>query len=398
MKKIYSFLKYMYRCVEIYFRYFLSMIFRIFPINPNKIVVCSYFGNDYGDSSKYIIDEILKKNKNYEIVWALKYDLINNNNLPSGIRKVKYNSIAMLFELSTAKVWVDNARKVIFPLKRKNQFYFQTWHGPISFKTVELDAKETLTRIYIKKALIDNKNIDYMISGSKWMSKKYNDAFGYYGKIIEQGNPRNDIIINTKEHEGIIKRVREFYKIPKNKKIILYAPTFRNSKETGIYSWDYKKIIKQFENKFKEKYVFLIRLHPNIVDKTEDVDSCEKNIINATTYPDMQELLIATDILITDYSSSMFDYGLMRKKCFIYAPDIDEYLKERKFYFDIRKMPFSLSQNEDEFIKNISGFKIKEYLKELDLLYNKLGICETGNSAKIIADRIMEVCDSNEKK
>ncbi|MBR4830295.1 MAG: CDP-glycerol glycerophosphotransferase family protein [Bacilli bacterium] len=390
-------LKYIVRSIEIYFRYFLSIIFRIFPINPKKIVVCSYFGNDYGDGAKYIIDELLDDDK-YTIVWALKKNLMKNNHLPKNVKPVKYNSLAMLFELSTAKIWIDNARKVIFPLKRKNQFYFQIWHGPISFKTIELDTQETLTKIYIKKLLIDNKNIDYMVSGSKWTNEKCRSAFGYTGKIMECGNPRNDILFQSDSYKEINKKVHSFFNIPDNKKIILYAPTFRNSREIDIYQWDYNLIMNNFCKKFKEDYVFLVRLHPNIVDQAEKMNNYGGNILNATIYPDMQELLIASDILITDYSSSMFDFGMINKKCFLYAPDVDDYLKERHFYFDIRKLPFSLSQNIDDFVKNISSFDSKDYQKKLDTFYKKIGIFETGHSSESIANRIKEICDKNEKK
>lgn len=400
MKRTYTFFAYIYRCIELYLRYFISLIFRLFPVNSYKIVVCSYFGNDYSDNPKYIVENILKNNKDkkYIIVWALRKELIPNNVLPKDIKIVKYGSISYLYDLATAKVWIDNARKVIMPLKRKTQYYFQVWHGSMPLKKVEFDTKDTLTPIYIKKALIDNKNVDFMISGSKWTSNLYRTAFNYTGKIIEKGIPRDDLLFNNEIHEKLIDKVYSYFNIPSDYKIVLYAPTFRNNKKVNSYLWDYNAVLKELESKYNKSFILLIRLHPNVAGKSNNMDCFNDKIINATSYPDMQELLIASEILITDYSSSMFDFGMIDKKCLLYTPDIDSYLKEREFYFDIRKLPFPLSETETELIKCIDEFDDLRYHENLKKFYDKIDLCESGKSAEIIASKVMEVCNINEKK
>lgn len=389
---------YFIRCIKLYIKYFISLLFRIIRVKQNKIVVCSYVGNDYGDGPKYIVDSILNSSKvgEYDIVWAVRDEFLNKNSLPKGVRPVKYKTLKYLFELTTAKIWIDNARKSFVPLKRKGQYYFQLWHGPICLKKVELDASDTLPKMYIKYLKIDNKNADYFISGSKWTTNLFRKSFGYKGYILEQGNPRNDIFFNKEKHEEIKQKVYKYFGLPSDINIILYAPTFRDSKTFNPYIWDYQLIINEFEKKYSKKYCMLYRFHPNVGNLSKKLENHNNIILNATFYPDMQELMIASEILITDYSSTMFEFGMINKKCFLYAPDISEYLKERKMYFDIKKLPFKLSENIQEFRNTIMNFDDIKYKENLSTFFKTIGLMETGSSSQIIANLIKEKC--NEKK
>lgn len=374
--------------------YILSFLLRLFPINRKKIVVCSYYGRAYCDSPKYIVEQLLKFDEKPLIFWAL-----NNKNdessLPKGVTPVRYGSFSYFFHLVTSKVWLDNCRKVIVPLKRKGQYYIQTWHGPLALKMVEKDAADTLTRIYNKKASIDSRNADYFVSSSKWTTELYRNAFCFNKDVIEEGTPRNDIFFDIKKCKEIDRKVRDAYKISKESRIVLYAPTFRQNMDISVYKYDYDSVIKEFEKRFNGNCVLLVRLHPNIAKESSALKLDGKKIIDATMYPDMQELLIASDILITDYSSSMFDFGIMGKACILYAPDIKMYLKERKMYFDIRKLPFPLSENEDELHSIIRKFDTEKYRKNLKSFYNDLGLNETGKSSEAVAKKIMDLCNES---
>lgn len=120
---------------------FMFYIFRICPIKKNKVVFTNYYGKGYGDNAKYIAEEIIKQNIRLDLVWLVN-DL--DYHVPNEIRKVKYDTIASIYEMVTAKVWIDNCRKQIYVRKRKSQFYIQTWHGDIGFKKVEKEAKKSL--------------------------------------------------------------------------------------------------------------------------------------------------------------------------------------------------------------------------------------------------------------
>ena len=141
--------------------------FRIFPIDRKKIVVSNFRGKGYGDNPKYIIENLRKRKETYKIYWLVED---KNEKMPEEIHVVKINSIASLYHLSTAKIWIDNCRKSPYITKRKKQYYIQTWHGAIGFKKIEKEAPG-LTEEYRLASLNDSKMIDILLSGSQWCTE-----------------------------------------------------------------------------------------------------------------------------------------------------------------------------------------------------------------------------------
>lgn len=298
-------------------------IFRKCKIQNNKIVVDNFLGRGYGDNPKYIIDEIMSIKPGHTIVWVV--DKCTDTSLfPKKIRLVKTNSIRFIYEYATAKIWIDNVKNNYKGRKRNGQFYLQTWHGGIGFKKVEREAVETLNPDYVKASIYDSKQIDLMISNSKWVTNNYRENFWYSGKILETGLPRNDVFF--KDIEGSRQRVENYFNT--KKRIILYAPTFREyltiEKQIALFSMDYNKLTEVVRNKFGSEYVVIIRVHPNIASYFKIQEN--EYIKNGSQYPDMQELLVATDILIADFSSSVFDFMLKSSRIFLFAPDYEEYV------------------------------------------------------------------------
>ena len=146
---------------------FVFYIMRIFPIKKDKIVVSSYLGQGYGDNGKYIVEQLLKQEKHYDIVWLLRD---SNNGFPEGVRSVRYLSIRSVYEQATAKVWIDNRRKPDYVRKRKGQFYLATWHGGLALKRIEKDAPEALPSHHIKAAKRDSRMVDLFLSNSSWLT------------------------------------------------------------------------------------------------------------------------------------------------------------------------------------------------------------------------------------
>ena len=214
----------------------------------------------------------------------------------------------------------------------------------------------------------------------------YRNAFWYDGEVLECGVPRNDLLFNNIKETS--KKVKSFFNIESDKKIIMYAPTFRKDNNIEVYKFDYEKCVQEFNKRFSEKYVMLIRLHPNVFHKSTELNFNSDNVLNASFYPDMQELLVATDILITDYSSSMFDFMLTKKPCFIYASDIRNYRDDRGFYFELEKLPFLISKSKEEIIKNIEGFDKEIYLDKVDKFLKEQGCVDDGNASSRVVDWI----------
>ncbi len=371
---------------------FFYIIFRCIKIDNKKIVINNYFGKGYGDMGKYICNELIKSN-NYKIYWATtdRY----KSSIPDGVRYLHFDSISYLYHLFTSKVWINNCRFRFGIIKRRGQFYIQTWHGCIAYKKIEKSAYISLTKPYIMGAKNDSKMIDLMISNSKYCTNLYKEDFWYDGDILECGCPRNDIIVNNDKES--IDKVKNYYGLLKTDKICLYAPTFRANSSLDAYNIDYNLLISTLNEKYKGDWKLLIRLHPNISDLANNLSGYSKNIINATDYPDMQELLVAADFLITDYSSCIFDYALSGKPAMIYACDIEDYIKDRDFAIKLEDTPFPIAKNNKELKKVIVSFNSNDYKKSVKSFYNDLGVNEPGNSCKTIA-RIIADITKNERK
>jgi CDP-glycerol glycerophosphotransferase len=354
----------------------------------NKIFVKNFNGKGYGDSPKYIIAEILRRDLDFKIVWECQRKYFQS--LPNGIIPVAYRSIKAFYHEVTAKIWIDNCRKQIYELKRKGQYYIQTWHGGIGLlKLVEKDAENMLTPYYKRMAKRDSKIIDLFLSGSKAKSNLIKSSFWYNGEIFEYGYPRNDILINYDEQ--IISKVYDHFHLNKSVNIILYAPTFRNIFNPDVYDFDYTAVLGALKEKYNsDDWVILIRLHPNISGKSKLINYND-TILNASFYNDMQELLLATDILITDYSGSLFDFSIMKKPVFLFAKDYDEYIKERDFYVDLASLPYPLSLNNKELLECIRIFDKEAYTKRIDTYFQELGLFgNDGNAARHVVDRIIK--------
>lgn len=359
-------------------------IFRIFAIDSEKIVFTSYDGKGYGDNCKYIALELKKIVPNAKMFWVLKKR--EKNDLPNWIHPVRLGSIKYVYEMATAKVWVDNSRKSEYIVKRKGQYYIQTWHGGLGLKLCEGDTLEPLPESWIRRSKHDSSMIDVMISNSRYCTEMYQRAFWYTGKIEEYGSPRCDVLTSISENDK--KRVRENLKIDDNTFIVLYAPTFRSTSE-DVFDIDVDRVINEIEEREGKKVRFLIRMHP-LADLSKYEIGNNKNILDVTSYSDVYELLAVTNMLITDYSSLMMEAMFAKIEVQLYAKDLQSYIKERGFHFQLDELPILLGTSNDEFIRNLRMFDASKYLKHLEGFSDRVGLKESGEASKKVAYLIRE--------
>ena len=182
-----------------------------------------------------------------------------------------------------------------------------------------------------------------------------------------------------------------YFDFNKNVKICLYAPTFRVDGSLSAYDIDFDRLINNLKKKFGGEWKVLIRLHPNISRKSTSLIRYNKNIIDASRYDDMQELLVAADFMITDYSSCIFDYAISMKKCCIYASDIDDYSKDRGFYLKLDEYPFEIAKNNEELASVIKNFNNDKSKKRIVDFFERVKTFEDGNGTKTVADLISDV-------
>lgn len=366
-------------------RQFVYSILRFLPIKNNRVLFIGYYGSQYGCNPKYVSEYLITHHqKDVEVVWAFTQP--NKHNI-DGVRKVRLGSVLYLLMLATSHFILTNYRMTPDFKKRRKQIYIQTWHSSLRLKKIEKDTEDTLPLDYLKMAKNDSKQIDYVVAGCQISHNTFANSFWYAGKILDVGTPRNDMLLfPDKEKVG---KIKSQLKIDERKSIVLYAPTFRNDKSVSCYNIEFERLRKALHEKFGHEWVVLVRLHPHMINyHLFDNDS---EIIDVTSYDDIQELLVISDVLITDYSSLMFDFAISGKPIFLYASDLEHYCqKERNLYFDVKDLPFPLAQDNDNLIANIQSFETKDYKDKIDRFNAQTGSYEQGTASAAIAKLIME--------
>lgn len=365
-----------------------QMLIKIFsfccPIKKKKILLFSYYGNQYGCSPKYM-SEYLANNTDYDLVWAFtqpqKYSL-------AGVRNVRYYSLQFFYELCTAHVIITNYRMIELFQKRKGQVYIQTWHSSLRLKMIEKDAEDKLPAHYVKMAKKDSQYIDCLISGCSFSTQIFRSSFWYSGFILECGTPRNDLFFTQVTH--ISDKIKDKYAIPARHKLLLYAPTFRQGGQVDCYNLNYTRLKSVLSQRWGGDWTILVRFHPHLRPIAQQLIGNEP-VVDVTSYDDIQELLAASDVLISDYSSLVFDYILTGRPCFLYVPDLNLYMqKERGLYFKPKDLPFEKALSNEELFTSISNFSEEAYSRRVKIFQESIGSYEKGTACQQIGRYIRE--------
>jgi len=358
-------------------------MFHCLPASRDKIVFDNFHGKGFGDSPKYIAEEILRRRLPFDLVW-----LVNDMSdvLPDNIRKVSLVSARASYELSTARIVVSNV-KVALPYKKKaSQYYIQTWHGSVAFKDIEKDAAPKLNPNYVRESMADSRMIDLFLSCNSIQTHEIQNSFWYDGEIFESGSPRNDILFGGAELQ---RRVKRELGLSADTKVALYAPTFRDDFRTDVYQLDLEKLRQHLSDRFGGEWVVLARLHPNVMGATPVAYTSQ--VINATTYPDMQELLLIADVMITDYSSTIYDASIMHKLVLLYTPDLDDYREHRglkQVFFDF---PSQKCLTESALCSYVDHIDMEDYHNRLNRFLDGIKIFDDGHAAERVVDRMLSV-------
>lgn len=366
---------------------FCVRLFYYLPVKKNKILFFHDFGNGFGDSPRYIAEEIIRRGLHYDMVWGVNGDNCNPDEYPLRMRLVLVSRIRMIYELATAKVIVTTGKYRYHLKKKKTQFFVYVPHGQIGAKYVEGQAEGKIGAKYIEGSKWHSSVTDLVLSSSKLFTEEVRNYYWYPdGEIAEIGLPRNDRFFNYSEAD--MNKIREKVGIPQGVKVLLYAPTFRDNGNDKAYDIDTERILQTLERKTGESWMMLIRLHPCFIWFKQPRFVYDRRVVNVTRYPDMQDLLLISDVLISDYSSTMFDFNLLHRPIFLYVNDVEDYQRMRGLKEWFFKVPFPFCHNNDELNAAIMDFDRSSYeqsCREFDKFY---GSMEHGVAAKSFVDRI----------
>lgn len=373
-------------------------------VDEKLIIFTSFNGKSYSCSPKAIYEEMLidKKFEDYKFVWGFKeveeHKWLENNR---DTKVVKFMSKEYQKCMAAAKYWIFNYRPRDYIFPRKEQIFVECWHGT-PLKRLGYDLEHTDNAMNSKKEIrkkykLDAKKFKYFISPSKFASEKFISAwnlkeFNKEDVIIEQGYPRNDFLYNYTEND--VKEIKKKLGIENDKrKIILYAPTWRDNQHTATIGYTYKTEVDfdKMKKNLEKDYIILFRAH-YLVSNSFEFDKYTNFIYDVSKVDDINELYIISDILVTDYSSVFFDYANLKKPIVFYMYDLEAYRDDiRGFYFDISELPGPIVRTEDELINQIEfltkNFKYDEKYKKFNETYNYL---DDGNASKRVIKEIMK--------
>lgn len=319
-----------------------------YPIEPKTVIFESYLGSSYACSPKALYEAMCADPayKDYKKVWMFrnpeKYAFLEKD---PGTIVIKRGSTDYYKLYAQAKIWITNYLPEYGIRKRSGQIYVQTWHGtPLKRIGCDVHRKELSKaerkRTY-RKYEREGQSIDFLPSPSSFYSEKITSAFhlGAQAKILQVGYPRNDALFQV--NEDIVKGIRRKLKLPDHKKIILYAPTWRDNQHTPGVGYTYKPGVEfcRLQRKLGEEYVILFRAH-YLISSRFDFRKYDGFVYNVSDYDDINDLYMAADLLITDYSSVFFDYAILKRPILFYMYDYEEYREQmRDFYFGIEELP-----------------------------------------------------------
>lgn len=388
-------------------RYYKKIIMRIaisplklLPVKTSRVLLINDMSPHYADNLKYIGEEIRKRKKSIELIYA-GYSLDCVKSLKEkGIRPVQLNSFMYFFYGMTSKVLITNSGGISYLPLRNNQYVINTWHGGGAYKKMGIDMYED-TPMFRKDMALAAKETDVLLTTCKRFKDAYCKAMlESPDKFWEIGMPRNDDLKNGNKEKR--ENVRKKLGLDQQDRLILFAPTYRKQNDDYFndsiaisYGIDEARTCNALHEKFGGNWIFAYRYHPCIVNRQTVKNA--KNVIDLTDYDDMQELLLAADVLINDFSSSMWDFMLTGKPCFIFAKDLKHYVETTDLYTPVSEWPFPIAESNEELVENINGFNEENYRKNCKNHYELLGGCETGRATEIVCDWILEKCSTHRR-
>lgn len=376
------------------------------PINEKLIMIETFYGRNISDTPKRVLDLIIDDPRFYDFEIVVIYKKKNIKNFDDyldndRLKFVKFNTKTYLEVVNTAKYLIVNSKIPVKITLKKEQIYMQCWHGT-PLKRLGADIVETgrngqsTTKKSIKKLYLDEGNrVTYFLSPSAYATEKFSTAFCFkelnqMDKLLEVGYPRNDEIFINKDNTQYINELKEKLDIPLDKKVVMYAPTWRDNeyKAGQGYLYDFSFDIEKMRQKLGDEYIFLIRAH-YFVSNSLDYEQFGDFVMDMSKVNNVNDLYLVSDILITDYSSVFFDYSILKRPMIFYMYDKEEYATDiRGFYLDLDELPGAIIENEDDLADNILSPKFNE--QEVDEFINKFCYLDDGNAGQRLIDIIFK--------
>ena len=368
---------------------------RLLPIKNNRVFVINNLSHKFAGNPKYVAQHLEKAYPGkFEIVVSVKQPQLYDHLRQRGMKIVKFNSLQYFVNAMTSKVFVTNSGGYSYLPLRKKQYAINTWHGGGAYKKCGTDMYSN-KKVFRRDLQLQAKQTSAFLSTCQRFTEEFSRAMIIPKEVFWNiGIPRNDMLLQPDEE--LRRQIREKLGLEEDEKLILFAPTYRKIGDNYFrdsiaiaYGVDSARVCKAMEQRFDGKWRFAVRYHPNVVNRG---DMHDEGVLDLTDYEDMQELLLAADAMINDFSSSMWDYMLTGKPSFLFAVDLEHYVATTEVYTPVAQWPFPQAVNNDQLEKNILEFDEEKYAADCKAHYIALGGTETGRAAQLVGQRIYEQC------
>ena len=365
------------------------IVFRRRPVERDKVLFACFTGN-CSCNPKAVARALARRRPDVDIVWLMDEKSWGaTGGRPDTGRAVRRWTRQAYVELATAKVLVENTHMLVTkgnPPKRPGQFYVNTWHGSLGIKRIDVDWNNADD---FRRANVEA--LDAIPTNSDFEEEVFASSPLAPAPRFRIGHPRNDVFFLPETDKAAIRRkVRAALGTGEDVKIALFAPTFRdNALAEGACIYDFAAWKAALERRFGGIWTVAMRLHPmDAIALSESLVSLPAGVVNATDYADIQELLVAADAGITDYSSWIYDFLLGGAPGFIFAPDRAAYDHTRGFYYPLESTPFPIAETNGEMCANIEAFDAGKYARDVAAFIAGKGCMEDGKASDRMVDMI----------
>lgn len=375
-----------------------NKVFTKMKVKKDMVLFSAFFGRNYCDSPRRIYEYMRDNYPDKKYIWVM-----NDSNIvipgPDGtpVRTVKTDSTAYYYYLARAALYINNVRQPEWFIKRNNTVMLETWHGtPLKKLVFDLEDVYAAQPIEYKKKFYKQAcQWDYLISDNAFSSEAFASAFKYpREKMLEVGYPRNDILYSP-ERESLVTQLKNSLGLPLDKKIVLYAPTWRDDEVEGVgeYGFSLKLELNKLEA-VSDEYHFILRTHYLISDALKLTEKQSRYVTDLSKYDDIADLYLLSDVLITDYSSVFFDYANLRRPILFYVYDLEKYRDTlHGFYFDMTQgCPGPMLKTTGEVIEALKRLDEveEEYRDKYTEFCEKFCSLDDGQAAKRVVEAVMK--------
>ena len=377
-----------------------KLLYKLISVDSKLVIFISFHGRGYSDNPRAIYEAMLKDERfnDYRFIWFIKHH--KKKKLVIERAEIKeYFSFSYFYYMAKAKYWVINCKMPLYIRKKPSQVYLQTWHGtPLKHLAHDIKVSEDTT--FYRSAVsyeqmcnsydVDVARYNYMISPNEFCTEVFPSAFGIdHDRLIETGYPRNDFITNATKEDVIA--LKKKYGFPLDKKIVLYAPTWRdNSYVAAGYTFELQADFHKWKEILGDEYIVVFKPHYLIINRFKDDQSLNGFLYSIAAEAEINELYVVSDILVTDYSSVFFDYAVLNRPIYYYMYDLEHYDEDlRGFYLDIyHDLPGKIYRKETEMLEDMKNEVYDyEFLKTFNQRFNAQ---QTGNCAQKVIDIVFQ--------